>query len=86
MGGGYGRGKKVELLNCLSIVFGHMILFCCVVHIIISHAQYTPGFIIFIIQATQRALLKSSTNSGFIARQVDAARKRFKELTVPELR
>ena len=38
------------------------------------------------VEATQRALLKSSSSSGFIARQVDAARKRFKELTVPELR
>jgi len=38
------------------------------------------------VEATQRALLKSSSNSGFIARQVAAARVRFKELTVPELR
>jgi len=38
------------------------------------------------VEATQRALLKSSSSSGFIARQADAARKRFKELTVPELR
>ncbi|KAL3786862.1 hypothetical protein HJC23_013783 [Cyclotella cryptica] len=38
------------------------------------------------IEATQRALLQSSSNSGFIARQVAASRARFKELTVPELR
>jgi ATP-dependent DNA helicase Q4 len=38
------------------------------------------------IEATQRALLLSSSNSGFIARQVAASRTRFKELTVPELR
>ncbi|KAL7501544.1 hypothetical protein ACHAWT_009813 [Skeletonema menzelii] len=38
------------------------------------------------IEATQRALLKSSSSSGFIARQVAASRIRFKELTVPELR
>jgi len=37
-------------------------------------------------EATQRALLKSSSSSGFIARQVAASRTRFKELTVPELR
>ena len=39
----------------------------------------------FRLQATQRALLKSSSMSGFITRQVAAARTRFKELTVPEL-
>ena len=38
------------------------------------------------LEATQRALLESSTSSGFIARQVAAAKLRFKELTVPELR
>eukprot|EP00985_Skeletonema_marinoi_P033037 scaffold40306_cov183-Skeletonema_marinoi.AAC.1 len=38
------------------------------------------------VEATQRALLKSSSSSGFIARQVAASRVRFKELTVPELR
>lgn len=38
------------------------------------------------IEATQRALLKSSSSSGFIARQVAASKTRFKELTVPELR
>ena len=38
------------------------------------------------VEATQRALLKSSSSSGFIARQVEASRNRFKELTVPELR
>ncbi|KAL9183408.1 hypothetical protein ACHAXT_005195 [Thalassiosira profunda] len=38
------------------------------------------------VEATQRALLKSSSMSGFITRQVAAARTRFKELTVPELR
>ena len=37
-------------------------------------------------QATQRALLRSSSSSGFIARQVAAAKTRFKELTLPELR
>jgi len=38
------------------------------------------------IEATQRALLQSSSDSGFIARQVAAFKKRFGELTVPELR
>lgn len=38
------------------------------------------------IEATQLALLKSSSSSGFIARQVAASKTRFKELTVPELR
>ena len=38
------------------------------------------------LEAAQRALLESSSNSGFIARQVAAAKLRFRELTVPELR
>ena len=49
-----------------------------------EYAIYRDGYLY--IQATQRALLRSSSDSGFIARQVEAARKRFKELTVPELR
>ncbi|KAL7548043.1 hypothetical protein ACHAWF_011322 [Thalassiosira exigua] len=37
-------------------------------------------------EAARRALLRSSSDSGFVARQVAAARSRFQELTVPELR
>jgi hypothetical protein len=53
-----------------------------------SWVRYLALTLIFIAckKATQMALLKSSSNSGFIARQVAAAKTRFKELTVPELR
>ena len=37
-------------------------------------------------EAAKRALLSSSSQSGFVARQVDAYASRFKVLTLPELR
>jgi hypothetical protein len=60
--------------------------FDCLVFIVMLHHSTLMLMWFSTAQATQRALLKSATNSGFIARQVAASKARFKELTVPELR